>query len=313
MVPTIMDYSLVLRISSIFILFVASLAGIIIPPLLSGGSGPQTNESHRKMCDSDAFRITRTFAAGIMLSVGLIHLLYDGVSRLVLVNTKYPALGYTLATVGAILVLGFEQVAVMIIGSIKVDSNSAKSIAVHEKNVETGVEVLETHAEENSNTSDHNHNHDHAIMMIADTDSLNVIVKAYMMEISIAVHSVIIGVALGGSVGKAELTTLIGLIIAICFHQFFEGLGLGIVIERARLQLGRKKMIIFALTFALTVPAGVVIGILTSGDEPAPTIDKTTGKAIPGTVDVNIGQEYTLGSLNAIAAGTRKVIKDLII
>ena len=308
--PTVMDYSLVLRISSIFILFVASLAGIIIPPLLSGGTGPQTNESHRKMCDSDAFRITRTFAAGIMLSVGLIHLLYDGVSRLVLVNTKYPALGYTLATVGAILVLGFEQVAVMIIGSIKVDSNSAKSIAVHEKNVETSVEVLETHAEENSSTSDHdhNHNHDHAIMMIADTDSLNVIVKAYMMEISIAIHSVIIGVALGGSVGKAELTTLIGLIIAICFHQFFEGLGLGIVIERARLQLGRKKMIIFALTFALTVPAGVVIGIVTSGDEPAPTIDKTTGKIIPGTVDVNIGQEYTLGSLNAIAAGTKKVM-----
>ena len=311
MVPTVMDYSLTLRISSIFILFVASLAGIVIPSLLSGGSGSQTNESHRKMCESDAFRITRTFAAGIMLAVGMIHLLADGVTKLSAVSLDYPPLGYTLATVGAIIVLGFEQVAVMMIGSDKDDSNSVKSIAVAEKNIEADfgmgpvdLEELEERGKENSNTSDHYQ----AIKMIAATDSLNVIVKAYMMEISIAIHSVIIGIAIGASVGTAELKTLRGLIIAICFHQFFEGLGLGTVIESARLQLGMQKIILFVLTFALTVPIGIVIGIVTSGDESASIIDPTTGEVIPGTADVNIGQEYTLGCLNSIAAGTNEII-----
>ena len=310
MVPTVMDYSLALRISSVFILFFASLAGIIIPSLLSGGSSSQTNESHRKMCESDAFRITRTFAAGIMLAVGVIHLLADGVAKLAAVSLEYPPLGYTLATVGALLVLAFEQVAVMLIGSVKEDGDSAKSIAVTEKNVEadfgTGpvdIEVLETLGHESTSTSDHNH----AIKMIAATDSLNVIVKAYMMEISIAIHSVIIGIALGGLVGKDEITTLIGFIIAICFHQFFEGVGLGTVIESARLQLGTTKIIIFILLFALTVPAGIVIGIVTSGDELPPAIDTTTGDLIPGIADLNIAQEYTLGCLNSIAAGTKEI------
>ena len=298
-----MDYSLALRISSVFILFFASLAGIIIPSLLSGGSSSQTNESHRKMCESDAFRITRTFAAGIMLAVGVIHLLADGVAKLAAVSLEYPPLGYTLATVGALLVLAFEQVAVVLIGGVKVDSNSAKSIAVTEKNIEADIEVLETLGHESSSTSDHNH----AIKIIAASDSLNVIVKAYMMEISIAIHSVIIGIALGGLVGKDEITTLIGFIVAICFHQFFEGVGLGTVIESARLQLGTTKIIIFILLFALTVPAGIVIGIVTSGDELPPAIDTTTGDLIPGIADLNIAQEYTLGCLNSIAAGTKEI------
>ena len=303
--PTVMDYSLALRISSVFILFVASLFGILIPLLFSTGSGPRTNESHRKMCESDAFRITRTFAAGIMLGVGFIHLLADGVSKLADVNTEYPALGYTLATVGAMIVLGFEQVAVMMIGSVNVDSNDAKSLSDAEKNIEaafgTGpgeLEVLETHAHNNSSSCDHNH----AIKMIAGADSFKVIVKAYMMEISVAIHSVIIGIALGSTIGEAGLESLIGLLIAICFHQFFEGVGLGTVIEGARLQLGMKKIIVFALTFALTVPIGVMIGILISGDETAPTFDDA-GAEIPAAV--NLGQEYTLGCLNSIAAGKK--------
>ena len=138
--------------------------------------------------------------------------------------------------------------------------------------------------------------------MIAGADSFKVIVKAYMMEISVAIHSVIIGIALGSTIGEAGLESLIGLLIAICFHQFFEGVGLGTVIEGARLQLGMKKIIVFALTFALTVPIGVMIGILISGDETAPTFDDT-GAEIPAAV--NLGQEYTLGCLNSIAAGKK--------
>ena len=311
MVPTVVDYSLKLRISSAFILFVASLFGVVLPLWLSSNKGQQTDESHRKMCESDAFRITRTFAAGMMIGVGFIHLLADGVSTLAEVSPEYPALGYTLATVGAMIVLGFEQIAVMLIGSVNVGSKNLKSSGDAEKNIEadfgTGpgeLEVVETHAYHNSSSCDHNH----AIKMIAGADSFNVIVKAYMMEISVAIHSIIIGITLGSSIGVDGLESLTALLIAICFHQFFEGVGLGTVIEGARLQLGMRKIIIFAITFALTVPIGVMIGILISGDDVAPTLDDA-GEVIPSAV--NLEREYILGCLNSIAAGNKEIMHDL--
>ena len=300
MVTSAMDYSLKLRIASVFILFCASITGVVIPLFFATGSGPETNESHRKMSESDAFRITRTFAAGIMLGVGFIHLLADGVAKLTDVSLDYPPLGFTLATVGAMIVLGFEQVAVMLISNVNVDDDNAKSPTLTDKNIEENVsdpshtlQVIGSIVHENPGSCDHNH----AIRMIAGTDSLNVIVKAYMMEISVAIHSIIIGIALGSLAGPAQLPALEALIIAICFHQFFEGLGLGTVIESARLHLGMKKIIIFAITFALTVPVGVMIGIVITNAEVATTGDDQTAP------QQNISQEYTLGCLNAIAAG----------
>jgi zinc transporter 1/2/3 len=47
------------------------------------------------------------------------------------------------------------------------------------------------------------------------------------MEISVSIHSFIIGIALGSSAGAENVPSLQALLIAICFHQFFEGLGLG--------------------------------------------------------------------------------------
>ena len=300
MTTTAMDYSLKLRIASVFILFCASIIGVVIPLFFAAGSGPETNESHRKMSESDAFRITRTFAAGIMLGVGFIHLLADGVAKLTDVSLDYPPLGFTLATVGAMIVLGFEQIAVMLISSVNVNDDNAKLPTDTAKNIEANdsgpsqtLQVIGSVVHENPGSCDHNH----AIRMIAGTDSLNVIVKAYMMEISVAIHSIIIGIALGSLTGPAQLPALEALIIAICFHQFFEGLGLGTVIEGARLHLGMKKIIIFAVTFALTVPVGIMIGIVLTNAEVVTTGDDQTAP------QQNISQEYTLGCLNAIAAG----------
>ena len=295
-----MDYSLKLRVASVFILFCASLLGVAIPLFFAAGSGPRTNESHLKMSESEAFRITRTFAAGIMLGVGFIHLLNDGVSRLAAVSLYYPSLGFTLATVGAMIVLGFEQIAVMLINGVNVNGVREKSLIDEDKNVEANISspslelnVIEVHDYQIPGSCDHNH----AIKMIAGTDSLNVIVKAYMMEISVAIHSIIIGIALGSLGGEAQLPALEALIVAICFHQFFEGLGLGTVIEGARLHLGMTKITIFALIFALTVPVGVMIGIVITSDQPVSTGDDQISPQL------NITQEYTLGCLNSIAAG----------
>jgi zinc transporter 1/2/3 len=121
------------------------------------------------------------------------------------------------------------------------------------------------------------HDHSHAILMVAGTNSLSVLLKAYMMEISVAIHSIIIGIALGANNDPEELTALRAFIAAITFHQFFEGVGLGTVIEQARLNLGMPKMIIFALTFSLTTPIGIMIGIaITETNEELTSAQETT-------------------------------------
>jgi hypothetical protein len=62
-----MDESLNLRIASIFIMFFASMAGVMLPLYYARNADRTDEKSHQKMADSDAFRIVRTFAAGIML------------------------------------------------------------------------------------------------------------------------------------------------------------------------------------------------------------------------------------------------------
>jgi solute carrier family 39 (zinc transporter), member 1/2/3 len=293
---TYMDYSMQLRIASVFILFCVSLLGIVVPLIYASCyRGEDTLENQRKLSESDTFRIIRTFAAGVMLGVGFIHLLADGVSKLTEVNLEYPALGYTLATVGALIVLGFEQIAVMLISRIDTVNDSNDSIKSKASKDTTGfgldptviLEVMETDQPgATSKSCDHNH----ALKMIAGSDSLAAITKAYMMEISVAIHSVIIGITLGSLSGPDNLQSLEALIIAICFHQFFEGLGLGTIIEAARLDLGLKKTLIFALTFAITVPIGVAIGIVISNNQSLEDGPSVT-------------QEYTTGCLNSVSAG----------
>ena len=289
-----MDYSLQLRVSAVFIVFVVSLMGMVVPFIYAASmrGGDDSPENRLKISESEALRITRTFAAGVMMGIGFIHLLNDGVSRLASISVGYPALGYTLATVGAMVVLGFEQIALTLVNQIKTEEVAPKKAIGNNEHSEFGVGGAANRTEEIEDTHEHAHEHahEHPVVMISGTASLSVIVKAYMMELSIAVHSVVIGVALGSMAGKEREQPLQALLIGVCFHQFFEGMGLGCVVDQARIELGKVKVILFALTFALTVPMGVFVGILITDDqslENGPTLDET----------------LTAGCLNSIAAG----------
>jgi solute carrier family 39 (zinc transporter), member 1/2/3 len=100
-------------------------------------------------------------------------------------------------------------------------------------------------------------------------------------EASIALHSVIIGVALGAS-GVSEFTSLL---IALSFHQFFEGFALGSATSQA--EAGVKKGAILALFYACTTPLGTVIGIVARSG-----IDQTSAGAL-----------IIQGVLDAVSAG----------
>ncbi|KAJ2666745.1 hypothetical protein IW148_000735 [Coemansia sp. RSA 1199] len=82
--------------------------------------------------------------------------------------------------------------------------------------------------------------------------------STYVLELGIALHSIIVGVTLAVTGGTAFKT----LLAAISFHQFFEGMALGTRV--AALTFHRRPFLICMLNasiFALTTPLGQVIGI----------------------------------------------------
>ncbi|KAF7789163.1 hypothetical protein EIP86_000100 [Pleurotus ostreatoroseus] len=115
----------------------------------------------------------------------------------------------------------------------------------------------------------HGHAHDHHVgheeeMLIGRRRQ---IVGILMLQIGIMLHSLVIGLTLAITTGP-EFTTLV---TAILFHQLFEGLSLGIRIaalptDSDSLPSSSKHIHLLkptlAISFALTTPLGIGIGLL---------------------------------------------------
>ena len=72
----------------------------------------------------------------------------------------------------------------------------------------------------------------------------------------------------------------VALFVALCFHQGLEGIGLGSVLVRACFSL--PKSCIMILTYAITTPVGVAVGIAISNTYDPSSI---TANAVQGVFD----------------------------
>jgi len=131
------------------------------------------------------------------------------------------------------------------------------------KSEEPETELGETADEEpkEEDNSPNSHGHSHSNLLIKKKTS----VSAYLLEFGIVVHSVIIGIALG-----VEQEEFVPLLIALSFHQLFEGIGLGVSLTNAN----KDQLlisVILGLVFALTTPTGIAIGIGLSLSTSSPT------------------------------------------
>ncbi|CAL9101316.1 unnamed protein product [Musa acuminata var. zebrina] len=100
----------------------------------------------------------------------------------------------------------------------------------------------------------HGHTHRAAVMQLEDSSAqlIRHRVVSQVLELGIVVHSVIIGISLGASESPSTIRPRV---VALSFHQFFEGMGLGGCIVQARFEF--KTMGLF---FSLTTPVGIAIG-----------------------------------------------------
>ncbi|KAJ2491062.1 hypothetical protein IWW37_002619 [Coemansia sp. RSA 2050] len=131
-------------------------------------------------------------------------------------------------------------------------SRNAATLAEHNND-----EDEESKAEKVPVSGHLSHGHVHA-PLFTDVDRKRRHLSTYILELGIALHSVIVGMTLAVT-GGMEFKTLLA---AISFHQFFEGVALGTRISE--LQFIRRPLalgLLNAMVFAVTTPLGQIIGI----------------------------------------------------
>ncbi|KAJ1957509.1 hypothetical protein IWQ62_005070 [Dispira parvispora] len=219
-----------------------------------------------------ALEIGKHFGTGVVLATGFIHLLPDALMNLTdpclpEPIREYPALTGVLTLVAALLFQLIEFLAnIYSAGHSHSHSHSHGPIhPVHSATPTLSAAVTQIDGvsmvpdEEKHRKNQHGATEEGSI---ASTDEKNTPISAsrristYMLEFGIALHSIFVGLALGTSEG-ADFVTLL---IALCFHQFFEGIALGSRIaelpyQSVWLPLGN------AILVASTTPLGAVFGM----------------------------------------------------
>ncbi|RDX69764.1 putative zinc transporter 10 [Mucuna pruriens] len=261
--------ALPLKVIAIFTILVSSIIGVSFP--LVTRSVPALSP------ENDLFIIVKCFAAGIILGTGFMHVLPDSFDMLWSDCLKekpwheFPFSG---------LVAMFSAVITMMVDSL--------ATSVYTKKWRSGVIPESNHADGDQEIGavnfGHLHSHHHHDLKTDSKESqlLRYRVVAMVLELGIVVHSVVIGLGVGAS---SNTCTIKGLIAALCFHQMFEGMGLGGCIQQAEYKFAKKAIMVFF--FSVTTPFGIALGIAMST-----TYKENSPSAL-----------ITVGLLNASSAG----------
>ncbi|KAL5721070.1 hypothetical protein ACHQM5_013676 [Ranunculus cassubicifolius] len=200
----------------------------------------------------DLFFMIKAFSAGVILATGFIHVLPEAFDRLTSPCLKenpwgkFPFTGF-IAMMAAIGALVIDTVATSYYERLHLNKAHPVTANEEESSEEAGHIHVHTHA---------THGHAHGSNGSTGAELIRHRVISHVLELGIVVHSVIIGISLGAS---ENASTVKSLLIALSFHQFFEGMGLGGCIAQAKFK--GQAVAVMSLFFALTTPVGIAIGI----------------------------------------------------
>ncbi|KAL9254896.1 Zinc transporter 7-like protein [Drosera capensis] len=195
----------------------------------------------------DLFLLVKSFASGVIIATGFMHVMPDSWNDLTspcLPDSPWRLFPFTpfITMVSTYLTMMMDTFAMSwyekrLIG----DGNADGKEIVNHVNLGSG----------------HDCGHGHGLSLMFDSDLMRHRVVAQVLELGIVVHSVVIGLSMGAS---DNYCTIRPLVIAICFHQLFEGMGLGGCIMLANYEFKTKAIMVFF--FSVTTPGGIVLGIL---------------------------------------------------
>lgn len=239
------DYNIGLHVAALFVIFACSAAGVLCPIVFARVK----NDFIQRILFAAKF-----FGAGVILCTAVIHIYPEAVETLGSECLPqwfldYPTAG--LFVLIALLGIHFVEWLSMYIFGRDEDETSATRGG---NDPETGG---------SSPKSVQMEQEAHSLLLGVEQKHHNI--STYSLEMAIMVHSVIIGVTLGVSAEE-----FVALWIALCFHQFFEGVGLGSMICKVDFS-NYCLAYVNGLVYALTTPVGVAIGIGIRAGPSSPT------------------------------------------
>ncbi|XP_058198816.1 zinc transporter 6, chloroplastic [Rhododendron vialii] len=240
-----------LKLISILVIFVTSVVGISSPVMLA-------RLFHGKPVYDKAILIIKCFAAGVILSTSLVHVLPDAFDALAdcQVSSRHPWKDFPFS--GLVTLIGvLTALLVDLTATSHVDSHghghghgknshyapigTSEELAARRKSAESGGELG----------------------VIGERSAAEELLRmkqrlvSQVLEIGIIFHSVIIGVTMGMSQNQCTIRPLVA---ALAFHQIFEGMGLGGCIAQAGFSFGTTAYMCFL--FSVTTPVGIVLGMI---------------------------------------------------
>ncbi|XP_024965206.1 fe(2+) transport protein 1-like [Cynara cardunculus var. scolymus] len=228
--------SLKLKLIAIAAILVTSMAGVTLPILSRVVPALQP--------DKKLFVLVKAFASGVILATGYMHVLPDSFDCLTSkCLPENPWRKFPFTTFIAML----SAVATLMVDSYAMSWYKKYGSSV-QGNKNLNPQVLKI--------SGHCHGEGSSGLDDPVSQLRRYRVVAQVLELGIVVHSVVIGLSMGAS---DNLCTIRPLVAALCFHQFFEGMGLGGCILQAEYETKMKAIMVFF--FSATTPFGIALGI----------------------------------------------------
>ncbi|KAI1075475.1 ZIP zinc/iron transport family [Whalleya microplaca] len=281
------DGRLGVRISSIFVILVGSMFGAILPIVLARGSKMRVN--------GHAFFIAKYFGSGVIIGTAFMHLLSPAFKALGSpclpdgAITDYDwAAGICLMTVFVMFTIELIASRFDIFGHNHADEKEIDpSVDILKKGSQTSTsptphDIELGHPDKDSSHTGHDaanngfqppglptdvsyppggedhlsHQRDHH-----DNDSYSVfaaqMTALFILEFGVIFHSIFIGLTLAVSGDEFNV-----LYIVLCFHQTFEGLGLGSRLATAQWPKSKAYLpYLLGMLYAISTPVAIAIGL----------------------------------------------------
>ncbi|KAF2088181.1 Zinc/iron permease, partial [Saccharata proteae CBS 121410] len=252
-------YNTPLHVIALFIILVLSVIACSFPIVVR--RFPKLPVPHHMLF------LSRHFGTGVLIATAFVHLLPTAYTSLTdpclppFWNDTYPAMAGFIAMVSVFVVVGVEMFFA---------SRGAGHVHGSEYDAYGGVEG--PHAHGAPARPYHSRTHSLRPSPSGDFDSgpsgtghlspsqqqQKQLLQCLLLEAGILFHSIFIGMALSVATGTAFLV----LLVAISFHQTFEGLALGSRIAALHFGPRSPKPWFMALAYGTTTPAGQAIGLL---------------------------------------------------
>ncbi|KAI8083368.1 Zinc/iron permease [Gilbertella persicaria] len=255
------EYNLGLRVGSIFIILATSAVGTYVPILLHRISPYKKGDIRDWLLTVGKF-----FGTGVILATAFVHMLPDALE-----NFESPCLTDGWLSYGAFAGV-FCMIASFALQLLEISSvahvNRLHRLKQERADTELGRSVEPTdkasHLSKQTVTDNEQHHHHHHIGddhghahgALLESDEAYKHIGTYILELGIVMHSILIGISLATTDNDEFIT----LLIALVFHQFFEGMALGTRLNEVGYTHWYKPTLM-GLLYVIMTPIGIAIGI----------------------------------------------------